>query len=204
MISKWVLPGLLSAVAAYGSSVFTEATELWAEIDRINIVLESSEEMDTDVLEELFQETVETALSLELSQQFEDLRTDAFQTGNYDEINKYADRAAYAITVMLLGESNAIGVNTITFLDRSAPESEAYAFFLLAIGGFYTDGDVQNIGTAELPAWMERAGSSAQAQIDPVKAAEWLGYWQSMRPLLDGYFLTIADQTILELGASLE
>lgn len=204
MVSKWILPGLLLAAVAYGSSVFTEDTELWVEIDRINTAFVCAGKMDSDSLEELFRETVEMALFLDLSLQFEDLRTDAFLTDNYDEIDEYADRAADAITVMILGESNNIGVNTIAFLDRSAPESEAYFFFLVAVGGFYADGENQTIGTAELPAWMERAGSSAQALVDPVKAAEWLGYWQNMRPSLDGYFLTIADETILGLSAVVE
>lgn len=195
---------LLSVLSAFAGTVFTEDTELWAEIDRINEVLNSSGEMDSETLEGLFQETVEIALSSELTQQIEDLRTDAFETGDFDERDDYTDRAYDAITVLFLGESNSIGVNTTAFLDSSVPESEAYAFFLVAIGGFYVDGEMQCIGTAELPAWMERAGSSAQATVDMVKAEEWLSYWVSIYPSLDGYFLAIADETIVGLTLSIE
>jgi len=103
---------LLSALSAFAGTAFTEDTELWAEIDRINEILDGSGEMDSETLEGLFQETVEIALSSELSQQIEDLRTDAFETDDYDERDDYADRAYDAITVSFLGESNAIGVNS--------------------------------------------------------------------------------------------
>lgn len=195
---------LMSVLSAFAGTAFTEDTELWAKIDRINEVLDGSGKIDSEILEELFRETVEIALSSEFSQQIEDLRTDAFETDDFDECDDYADRAYDAITVLLLGESNAIGVNTAAFMDMSVPESEAYVFFLVAIGGFYVDGEMQRIGTAELPAWMERAGSSAQATVDPVKAEEWLGYWESIYPSLDGYFMTIADETIVGLNISIE
>lgn len=195
---------LLSALSAFAGTAFTEDTELWAEIDRINEVLGGSGEMDSETLEGLFQETVEIALSSELSQQIEDLRTDAFETDDFDERDEYADRAYDAITVSFLGESNAIGVNTAAFMDMSVPESEAYVFFLVSIGGFYVDGEMQRIGAAELPVWMERTESSAQAKVDPVKAEEWLSYWESIYPSLDGYFLSIADETIVGLGLSIE
>ena len=195
---------MLSVLSVVTGSAFTEDTELWAGIDRINQVLDGSGEMDSEILEGLFQETVEIALSSELSQQIEDLRTDAFETDDFDECDDYTDRAYDAITVLFLGESNAIGVNTAAFMDMSVPETEAHLFFLVAIGGFYVDGEMQLIGTTELPAWMERAGSSVQATVDPVKAEEWLGYWKSIYPSLDGYFLTIADETIVGLDISIE
>ena len=57
---------------------------------------------------------------------------------------------------------------------------------------------------AELPAWMVRSGSSCQARILPEPADEWLGYWESIRPSLDGYFLAVADQTMLILKDATE
>jgi len=63
---------------------------------------------------------------------------------------------------------------------------------------------MQHIGAAELPVWMERTEASAQAKGDPVKAEEWLSYWESIYPSLDGYFLSIADETIAGLGLSIE
>ena len=50
--------------------------------------------------------------------------------------------------------------------------------------------------------WMERTGSSAQAITDPAVATEWLSIWQSLHPLLDGYYLGIARETILGLGGN--
>ncbi len=190
--------------AAFAQAAFTENTELWAEIDRINQILDDSEVMNSDSLEILFQKTVEVALSAELSEQFEELRADAFQSDDFTLCDTYTDRACDAINVFILGESNAIGVNTAAFLDRCPLDSEAASFFLVSIGGFYANGQMLLIGTAELPAWMERTDSSAQARIIPSKAEEWLSYWQSIRPSLDGYFLSIADETIRGLTASTE
>ena len=201
-----ILPAALTlfAATAFAGSAFTEDTELWTEIDRINEVLEGSDEMDPVALEELFQETVGIALSFELSQQFEDLRMDAFETDDFTECDGFADRASPAVNVFIMGESNAIGVNTAVFLEMSIPESEAYSFFLLCADGFYVDGEMQHIGTAEFPAWIERSHSSAQGVFDPVQAAEWLGYWERIQPSLDGYFLTVADETILGLNRGSE
>ena len=197
MIPKYVFVAILFSVSLFAGSAFTEDAELWAEIDRINGVFQNADQIDSDTLEELFQETVGVVLSMELSRQFEDLRSDAFETDDFTECDSYADRAGPAINVFILGESNAIGVNTAIFLDMSIPESEAYSFFLVCVGGFYVDGESQRSGTAELPAWMERSGSSAQAVFDPVQSEEWLGYWKSIRLSLDGNFLSFADETIL-------
>ena len=197
---KIILTVVLFALSAIAGAAFTEDTEIWTEIDRINGVIEGAGEMNSDALEELFQETVQVAKSFKLEQQFEDLRADAYATDNFTEIDAYADRAGDAINVFIMGESNNIGVNTTAFLDASTPETEAYSFFLVCVGGFYTE---NSIGTAEFPAWMIRTESSFQAMTVPELAEEWLGYWQSIRPSLDGYFLTIADETILTLTLSL-
>jgi len=199
-----IIFAVLFMFAAFAHAAFTENAELWAEIDRINEVLDGCEEIDSDSLEILFQETVEIALSMELSEQFEELRADAFQSDDFTLCDTYADRAYDAINVFILGESNAIGVNTTAFLDRSPQDSEAGSFFLVCIGGFYVDGQTFLIGTAELPAWMERTGSSAQARVIPEVAGEWLSYWQSILPSLDGYFMAIADETTGALSAYLE
>ncbi|MCK5132346.1 MAG: hypothetical protein KAR40_09380 [Candidatus Sabulitectum sp.] len=49
-------------------------------------------------------------------------------------------------------------------------------------------GESNNIGvnTAELPAWIARTGSSFQGRTVPEKTEEWFGYWESVRPSLDG------------------
>ncbi len=203
MFLKLIFIVILCVLSAYAGTVFTEDTDLWTEIDRINAVLEDAGTVDSDTLEELFGQTIDIVSSQGFSQQFEDLRADAFESDDFGECDEYVERAGDAVNVYILGESNNIGVNTTAFLDRAIPESEAYVFFLVAVGGFYIDGEMNRIGTAELPAWMERAGSSAQAVIDPIHAEEWLSYWLTIRPSLDGYFLTIADETILGLGGGL-
>ncbi len=190
---------LLSSLEA---GAFTENTELWSDIDRVNEILDSGN-LDSDALEVLFEETVQIALSSELSQQFEDLRVDAYEVNDFVLIDGYADRASAAINVFIMGESNNIGVNVAAFLDASTPDTEAHSFFMVCIGGFYTDTSSW-IGTAEFPAWRIRTESSFQGRTVPEKVVEWLGYWESVRPSLDGYFLLIADATILRLNDFLE
>lgn len=201
---KWILALTLLTVSAFSESVFQEDAELWVEIDRINQNLTEADELDSNHLELLFQEAVECALSYKLECQFEDLRSDAYETDCFDEIDAYADRAGPAINVFIMGESNNIGVNIPSFLDVSLTDTEAYTFFLVSVGGFYVGGEHSGIGTAEFPAWMDRTSTSAQASVDTVKAEEWLGYWQIIQPSLDGYFLTIADETIMQLCAVVE
>ena len=199
---RYILMMFVTSVCAFASVEFAEDTTLWAEIDRINGILEVTGSLNSIVIENLFEETVEIVDSYDIASQFEDLRTDAFESGDYSLLDAYADRAASAITVLIMGESNAIGVNTNAFLIRSEPGTEAFEFFEIASNGFYMDGEFGSIGTAELPVWMQRSGSSAQAAIDPALAEEWLGIWENMQPSLDGYFLHIADVTILGLGGN--
>lgn len=198
MVSAMMI--LMFSVYAFGSGEFTEDTALWAEIDRVNSVLEVTGYLNSLALEDLFQETVEIAISGDLDDQFEDLRTDAFDSEDFSLLETYTDRAAPAVTVLVLGESNAIGVNPHAFLSRSEPGTEAFQFFETAGDGFYTDGESARIGTAELPMWMERSGSSAQAEAVLALAEEWFGIWESLQPVLDGYFLHIANETVLGLS----
>ncbi|MCK4806534.1 MAG: hypothetical protein KAT09_02755 [Candidatus Aegiribacteria sp.] len=200
MVVKCIMPVLIIVVYAFGDAAFVEDKILWEEIDNLNGVLEDSGIMDSEVLEEIFEKTVEIAMSYDLSQQFEDLRSYAFESDDYSLFERYAERAGEAITVLWLGESNAIGVNVLTFLLRSEAGSESYEFFQIAGDGFYVDGSTRTIGTAELPVWMERTGSSAQALIDLAVAEQWLSIWQSLHPLFDGFYLSIANETILGLG----
>lgn len=194
---KITIVGLILVLSTVQAGVFTENRELWAEIDRVNNTLET-ESLDSDALEALFQETVQLALSFELQSQFEDLRTDAYEINDFTLIDEYAERAATAINVLIMGESNNIGVNITSFLIASAPNTEAYSFFTLAIGGFYTDIN-DWIAIAEFPEWRIRTHSSFQGRTDKEKAEEWLGHWKILKPSLDGYFLVIADATIDKL-----
>jgi len=195
---------VLVVISAYAETVFIEDTELWSEIDRINLVLGSSEKIESAVLESLFHDAVDIAVSSEMLSQFDDLRADAFEMQDFAQCDSYAERAGDALNVFILGESNAIGVNTTVFFDACQPESEAYRFFLAAVGGLYTDGEAGVSGTAELPVWIERTDSSAQGAVNTIQAEEWLGYWEGIIPYLDGYFLTIAEETVLGLNRVLE
>jgi hypothetical protein len=179
---------------------FRENPELWTEVAWVNCFLSGKDTRDSDSLEVLLQRALAISHSSGLSEQFEDLRTDAFESGDYSLLDRYVERAAPAITILVMGESNSIGVNTQGFFERSRPGTEAYDFFQIAINGFYTDGENAAIGTAELPVWMVRTESSFQAVVDPSIAAEWLGIWESLCPSLDGYFQEIAEETIEGLG----
>ena len=83
---------LLSSMQA---DAFTENTELWDEIDRVNGILET-DNLNSDTLEALFQTTAQLALNYELISQFEDLRADAYNTNDFTLIDEYADRWAFA------------------------------------------------------------------------------------------------------------
>ena len=194
-----ILLTIITAVSPSGNTAFQDDSALWTEIDRINGILENSDSMGSEELGELFRETVEIAASCGLSDQFELIRAYCFETDDYSLSDTYIDRAAPGITVLMLGESTPIGVNTAAFLDISEPGSEAEEFFLTAGKGFYVDGDLRIIGTAELPEWMVRSESSAQASVDSDLASEYLAVWQNLSPLLHGYFRTIADETIKAL-----
>lgn len=193
-----ILVLLVVTFSVSAETVFVENCDLWAEIDGINLILENADELDSETLEGLFQQTVEIVVSSELSQQFEDLRADAFEHDSFQEIDAYANRAGIAVNVFIMGESNNIGVNVAAFYELSTPDSEANSFFLVCTGGFYAGNN--QIGTAELPAWMIRTESSAQAVIDHDQAQEWLSFWTDIQTSLDGYFLEIANHTILNLN----
>lgn len=186
---------LMVLLPAYGS--FLENRTLWNRIDGINAELAAPGAIQEDELEALFRETVETAQSAEFQNQFEDLRTDAFTSDNFEVLDQYVERAAPAITVLIMGESNNIGVNVEYFLSHAEPGTGAYDFFDLALDGFYVNGAS---GTAELPFWMERSGSSAQAVMDTELAGIYAEIWQAMSIGFHGYYLTVAEETIGSLG----
>lgn len=190
---------LIAVVGMAAQEVFTEDPALWRRIDTLNAEL-SRTDLSSEELEDLFMEAVELAMSPELSSQFEALRSDAFNLGLYARSDSFSLRAAPGITVHILGESDNIGVNVLHFLMRSAPGTEAFRFFDLACGGFYVDGTEGRIGTAELPVWMDGAGSSFQASTDTAVAGEMLEAWETGMAEFDGYFLEISMETVLGLG----
>lgn len=182
------------AVLLAGSFLANET--LWTEIDALNRKLKSPETESAE-LERLFEQAVETALSPEFSAEFESIREDAFNTGDFTTADSFIERAAPGITVLMLGESNAIGVNVLHFLGMADPGTTEYEFFDLATDGFYAMG---SIGTADLPVWMERDGSSAQAVMLPDIAGAYAGIWEGLGAGFHGYFLEVARETITLLG----
>lgn len=188
---------LAGAVAAFssGPGEFVPDSLLWARIDSLNAAFSTPGFLESDTLEELFEEALELAFSPSFSEQIENLRTDSFMSGLDARREGYIDRASPAITVLPMGESDNIGVNVSWFLLRSEPGSRAYGFFDLALDGFYVDGETLQPGTAELPVWMERGDSSAQGVVIPETAAQWLGLWEAMRECSDGVFGRIANET---------
>lgn len=181
---------VLSAAAVIGA--FREDAELWAEIDLLN-----GSRVEAVELEDLFRTAVEMAQSPELADQFEDLRTDAFSSDDFTEIENYAERAAPGIMVLIMGESNSIGVDPEYFLSLAEPGTQDYDFFDLAMDGFYVNG---RPGTAELPVWMVRNGSSACAVNDPELSSIYAEIWQGMSLGFQGYYLAVAEETITALG----
>jgi hypothetical protein len=159
--------------------------------------------MESEELEQLFRTAVNLAFYSGLGKWMDSVRTRAFHSGDYAAMDEYVDRAAPALSVLVLGESISIGVNVAYFLQKSTPGSEAYEFFDLALDGFYVDGESTLQGTAELPQWAERAGSSAQAVTDPELASQYSGIWLGMLPEFDGYFRTIAYETLSGLQGAL-
>lgn len=189
---------LCSMVPAYGD--FIENTTLWGRIDELNARLEGDGELSSKELEELFGAAVDIAHYSELAQQMEDLRTEAFMTGDFSVLDEYVGRAEPSIEVLSMGESISIGVHVPAFLMKSRPGTESFEFLDLASDGFYVDGERRTIGTAGLPEWMERSGSSHQAVTDSAAAWQYLGIWNLLLPEFDGYFRTLAFHTIAGLN----
>ncbi len=189
----FVLTAAVALLTAQGS--FQENESVWNEIDLLNQALDADPE--NSELELLFRNAVDLAQSNELAAQFDVLRDEAYTSDDFTDIDEYVERAAPAITVLILGESNNIGVNVGKFLALADPGTPARSFFDLALDGFYVNG---RIGTAELPAWMERAGSSAQASVIPDMAEVYAGIWEGLSIDFQGYYLSVARETMSFLG----
>lgn len=196
---KIVLWALLPTFAFLASGSFVEDTNLWLQVDSLNDIYNGSENLTSDELEVLFEQVADLALSNEFSMQFEDLREDAYDLDDFELCDEYANRALPLINAFVLSDFNAIGVNVAAFYEKAEEPSEAFTFFMVAVGGFYRDGEYLNLGTAEFPAWLIPEASGFQASVDFDQAQEWMSFWLAIQPSLDGYFLEIAEETILGL-----
>lgn len=181
---------------------------LWNTIDKINNELSKLDKYPSiDVLERLFKESVTISNSNELSDEFNNLRSEAYDSDNFSIIDQYVNRCKPAITVAIMGESNNMGVNIDYFITICRPKTAEYNFFELAKDGFYRSSNL-SIGTAEFPEWIEQTESSFQGIVVTEKAKTYLQKWQSIQKNQKGFLRDIADTTIyclqIEINNNLE
>lgn len=186
----------------------TENLSLWNTIDKINNELSKLDKYPSiDVLERLFKESVTISNSNELSDEFNNLRSEAYDSDNFSIIDQYVNRCKPAITVAIMGESNNMGVNIDYFITICRPKTAEYNFFELAKDGFYTSSNL-SVGTAEFPEWIEQTESSFQGIVVTEKAKTYLQKWQSIQKNQKGFLRDIADTTIyclqIEINNNLE
>jgi len=137
--------------------------------------------------------------------EFERMRTYAFENDDFTSIERYAQSCKPAITALILGESNNIGVNVNFFFEKCNIDATAYDFFKIARDGFYTgNSDFCKIGVSEFPKWMEGTESSYQGIVNKKVVKEYLKKWKSIRKTQQGFFKVISDQTIQCLKSELE
>ena len=174
----------------------TENLSLWNAIDKLNNELSKLDKYPSkDVLERLFKESVTISNSNELSDEFEKLRSEAYDSDDFSIIDQYVNRCNPAITVAISGESNSIGANIDYFITKCRPKTPEYKFFELAKDGFYTSSNLM-IGTAEFPQWIEETESSFQGIVIKEKAEIYLQKWKSIQKEQKGFYRVIADTTI--------
>jgi hypothetical protein len=171
---------------------------IWNNIDRINqqltqIKKDSSSENE---LEQLFKQSIQIALGTELGDEFEKMRDEAYTSNDFKTIEQQSKRCLPAINVFIMGESNNIGVNVESFIEKSTPNSKVYNFFELAKNGFYFYSERCSPGTADFPIWFERTESSFQGEINIEKAKEYLAKWKSIHQELEGFYKSVAESTI--------
>mgnify|MGYP006280229443 FL=1 len=196
------LTGRLCAIAAaiLAATLPAEAGEgvrLGEGLESINAALATSGSLGPGQLDSLFGRTLELAFGAELSAEVDSLVMEAFHSGDWAPLDSLAEAAAPAICIRVMGESVNTGVSAGAFLAAAEPGTAAYEFFDLASDGFYVgEAPFHRLGSAELPVWMERTGSSARASADPQKAAEWLSIWRRLLPRLEGSFAEVAESTV--------
>ncbi len=185
---------LTAALLVFLAGSFVENGDLWGEMDRINGALRPG--VAAEELESLFEECLEAALSQELQYQFEDLREEAFTTDDFTALDRYVERAAPCIEVVIMGESNAIGVDPQCFQMLAEPGTESWEFFDLALDGFYYHGVLATTSAV----WLERGESSAQATVNDDLATAYGEIWSAMATGFTGFYREVALETAEELG----
>ena len=146
-MASLLIGSVLTMLLSVSADGFSENTELWNSIDDLNECLERDSVIPSDQLEELFRSAVDLAFFSDLQQQMEELRGYSFRSGDFQLADEYVQRAAPAISVIMMGESSSIGINVTSLLTKSRPGSESMAFLDIASDGFFVDGEYHLIGT---------------------------------------------------------
>ncbi|MBN4071275.1 hypothetical protein JYT72_02075 [Crocinitomix catalasitica] len=175
----------------------SEQKILWSKIDSLNELFPKDSELFSDsALESAFREALEIATSNELSNEFEKLRGEAYESDNFEIIDGQVERCLPAIHVLIMGESNNIGVSVTSFKFKCDPESSQYVFLELAEKGFYTRSNEYCFnGIAEFPAWIERTGASYQGEAIQDSLSIYKEKWQDIREEQSGFFISLVDIT---------
>lgn len=173
-------------------------SSIWVNIDRINkqLLQIKKDSTSSGELENLFKESLQIATGNELGDVFEKMRDEAYNSNNFTTIEQQSKRCLPAINVFIMGESNNIGVNVESFLEKCSSNTKEYRFFELAKDGFYFDSERCRIGTADFPIWFERTESSFQGEVNIEKAKEQLEKWKSIQVELQGFYKSVAESTI--------
>lgn len=181
----------------------SEADQLWENIDSLNRELAGHKgRVSGQALELSFGRAVHIVKNRLLSAEFERLREDAFARNDFKRLDAAIERCRPAIDAFILGESNNIGVNVGFFL-KICERGDGYCEFLtLAQNGFYIAGNIY--GTATLPKWIRRTGSSSQGVVLKGEARGYLEKWKTLFPRLSGVYQELARETITSLRAELE
>ena len=193
-----IISALVISYETTSAGRFQDIPQLWKDIDNLNAKLaKSPQHLENSDLEKLFKKAVILSSGNQLADEFERLRTEAFESDDFSTIDQYVQRCAPSITVEILGESNNIGTNIKPFFMSSNPSTSAHRFFKLAQDGFYSRSDSYcALGTAHFPKWIEQTESSFQGKIDKESAAIYLERWKSAKEEQNGFFKEIAERTI--------
>lgn len=200
-----IAAAVLAAILAAPEAAAGEGRRLREELESLNGALEHAETVDPDRLDSLFGRALELTFGGALSAEVDSLVAEAFHGGDWAPLDSLAEAAAPAVSIRVMGESVNTGVSAKAFLAAAEPGTAAYEFFDLASDGFYVgEAPFHRVGSAELPVWMERTGSSARASAEPQKAAEWLAIWRQLFPRLEGSFAEVAESTVSGLESAVE
>ena len=196
----WVFGAFLEPVGVKLS--FAENKKLWKRIEYLNNELYLHKKyIPEKKIRKIFNECTKILKDSRLDDEFEKLREEAFKKDRFSEIDLYVERCGPVFNVVVMGESNNIGINVKYFYNRSDPKSIEHKFFMLAKDGFYVNNDGFFIsGTSDFPLWVKRTGASFQGKFVVKAARKYLIKWKKLRPRLKGIYRVIAKDTVKGLN----